>query len=118
MSCEDILMIELVVGLKVLNIDCIGEGGKKEQKMDGLEVSDRDGTKERTKEENTLMWTYIIQTLEMVFIIFSPFISAKNRHNIKHFTKLLPEVYTSNKTFIAHMFIRKPLRPAFNFTVL
>ncbi len=49
MSCEDILMIELVVGLKVLNRDCIGGGGKKEQTKDGSELSDRDGLRKKIR---------------------------------------------------------------------
>ncbi len=94
MPCKDVHMIKLVIKVKLINRDCARRETKGEKiKDEGVVMKDSAVT--------THMWTYIVQTFEIILTMFSLLVSAKNRHNIKPFTRRLPKVYTSNKTLSA-----------------
>jgi len=97
-SCHDVRLVELNTQMEVINIDCAGVGGlNTDKKLDGV--------------FNTNWINYLIQFTELMMIFFSIFIAAKNRHNLLPFVNHLPTFYTSNKTFIKHLFTRRPHLP-------
>ncbi len=107
MSCDDIKRLELRTHLTVINRKC------NNSQMRVSEESKDDMVENKMKAQSTFFWSYIIEPLELFLVLFTLFLSAKTRHNILPFIKQLPQVYTSNKTFIKNMFKKGSTMPNF-----
>jgi len=102
-TCRDASFVEVTTGMEVININCRGGGDVNMKHVkNGLDTHD---------------WiNIVIQIAEIMMILVSLFIAGKNRHNLLPFIKQLPTLYTSNKTFVKHLFTRKPQYP--NITIM
>jgi hypothetical protein len=102
MKCTDVQRLEKRTGLTVMNIDC--DSNKEDDSKLFHKYSNEAQSTDDTFLDAKNIGTYFFYLFELILVLITLSISAKNRHNLAPFITNLPPLYRSNRTFIKNMF--------------